>query len=190
MRNTRIPSESLPVPRFVSHWERSRRRRVMACALLIAALAWLLPSAATGGSEPSSGQNVTIEDFAWLAGSWIGEGLGGTVEEIWSPPRAGQMMGSFRLIQGGKVTFMEFVTLSEHDGEIQMRLKHFHPDLVAWEDKEDFVTFRLKALTEDKAEFGGLVIHRIDADHLQIDVSLRNGDEVNVATFRFERYAL
>ncbi|ANM31358.1 hypothetical protein ABI59_19930 [Acidobacteria bacterium Mor1] len=141
-------------------------------------------------AELPSGQEVTIEDFAWLAGAWIGEGFGGTLEEVWTPPRAGMMMGSFRHIMDGKVQFMEIVTLSEYDGEIQMRVKHFNSDLVAWEEKADFVTFRLESLTEERAKFDGLTIHRRDANKIQIDVNIRSGDTVNTAELFFQRYKL
>ena len=38
-----------------------------------------------------------IESMAWLAGYWEGEGLGGTMEDIWMPPRDGVILGAFRL---------------------------------------------------------------------------------------------
>ena len=41
----------------------------------------------------------SIDDFAWLAGHWRGEGLGGVCEEVWSQPLAGTMMGSCRLAE-------------------------------------------------------------------------------------------
>ncbi len=33
------------------------------------------------------GPRAQVEDMAWLAGHGTGEALGGTVDEIWSPPR-------------------------------------------------------------------------------------------------------
>ena len=30
-----------------------------------------------------------IEDYAWLAGHWTGDGFGGTSEEMWSKPKNG-----------------------------------------------------------------------------------------------------
>ena len=35
--------------------------------------------------------------FAWLVGTWVGEGLGGVVEETWLPMRAGSMFHRFAL---------------------------------------------------------------------------------------------
>jgi len=52
---------------------------------------------------------ATIADMAWLAGHWIGGGLGGLTEEVWSPPRNGVMMGMFRLVRDGKPIFYELL---------------------------------------------------------------------------------
>jgi hypothetical protein len=56
---------------------------------------------AEGAARPAS----TIADVAWLAGSWEGEGLGGTVDEVWSEPGGGAMVGYFRLVKDGKAVF-------------------------------------------------------------------------------------
>ena len=38
---------------------------------------------------------ATLADMSWLTGHWTGTALGGFVEEIWSEPRGGAMMGMF-----------------------------------------------------------------------------------------------
>lgn len=145
-----------------------------------------------GERTPSAQANAPaqIEDFVWLTGSWVGEGLGGLLEETWSPPRGGMMLGSFRLIKDDEVSFMEIITLSEHDGQIQMRVKHFHPDLVGWEERADFVTFHLRNLTPEQADFNSLVIHRVDDDHLRMDLRMRSGDQVRIEPMHFTRQSL
>ena len=50
-----------------------------------------------------------LSKFEWLAGHWRGEGLGGQCEEIWSAPAAGTMVGSFRLMKDGEVSFYELM---------------------------------------------------------------------------------
>ena len=40
----------------------------------------------TGYGSASDKPRAKIEDMAWLAGRWLGDGLGGISEEIWSPP--------------------------------------------------------------------------------------------------------
>lgn len=43
------------------------------------------------GDKPSP--PATLAAVGWLEGHWLGDGLGGVSEEIWSPPRGGVMMG-------------------------------------------------------------------------------------------------
>ena len=68
-------------------------------------LGLLLSSGGEAGNTGTQGpierpaSDVDVEDFAWLAGYWRGEGLGGVCEEIWSEPLAGSMIGLFRLVR-------------------------------------------------------------------------------------------
>ena len=41
--------------------------------------------------EPVQEGRATLEDLAWLEGSWSGDGLGGHCEEHWSAPSGGSM---------------------------------------------------------------------------------------------------
>ena len=63
------------------------------------------------------------------------------------------MISMFRWIHDGKPRFYELVTLYERDGEILIRLKHFHSDMVGWEEKEKAIEFVLVALSEQEAIF-------------------------------------
>ena len=42
--------------------------------------------AAACAAQAQTTPAVTIDDAAWLAGRWVGEGFGGQMEETWSPP--------------------------------------------------------------------------------------------------------
>ena len=117
---------------------------------------------------------ASIQDFAWLAGTWHGTGLGGTVDEVWSAPAGGAMVGHFRLIKGSKPVFYEIMTLVEVAGSVEMRLKHVNPDMTGWEEKNGFVTFRLAKLAGETLFFDGLTLRRTGADALEIVLALRN----------------
>ena len=83
----------------------------------------------------------------------------------------------------GKITFYEFLLLDEQG----LRLKHFHPDLTGWEDKEDFVTFKADDFEDDKIILKGLQFEKISADKMQIRLRLREGDKVHTEIFDMER---
>ena len=80
---------------------------------------------ATGSRPPAA----SIADMAWLAGHWAVEGLGGVADEIWSPPDGGMMLGMYRLVREQKPVFFELLSLSEEQGSLVIRLKHFNPDM-------------------------------------------------------------
>lgn len=136
---------------------------------------------ADGAARPAA----TVDDFAWLTGAWKGEGLGGMVDEAWSAPAGGAMVGYFRLVQGGKPVFYEILTILEHEGSVEMRLKHVNADMTGWEEKNAFTTFRLAKLDAGAAWFNGLTFKRIDQDRMEIYLALREGATGELTEHRF-----
>lgn len=116
---------------------------------------------------------ATLAAVAWLEGHWLGEGLGGVSEEIWSPARGGVMMGMYRSVKADKASFYEFLMLAEENGTILLKLKHFNPDFSAWEDKTGFVSFKLVAVEDRAVHFDGLSFIR-EGDALRIYLLLRD----------------
>ena len=117
---------------------------------------------------------ATIADMAWLTGTWEGEGLGGRFDEIWTAPAGGAMAGFFRLVRDGKPVFYEILTVIEREGSLEMRLKHVNPDMTGWEEKSDFVTFKLVKIDETGAYFSGFTIKRLGPDALEGYLALRD----------------
>ena len=134
-----------------------------------------------GAEQPAA----TIEDLAWLAGRWVGEGLGGTAEDVIAPASGGQMMGMFRHSKAdGSVNFYEFYLFAEKGGSLTVRLKHFSPMLAGWEEKAEFVEFPLVAIEGHAAYFDGLTYVLGDGDRLTVGVRL---DESQFAYFHYRR---
>lgn len=126
-----------------------------------------------------------IEELAWLAGRWIGEGLGGCAEESLSPPVASEIMGKFRQLNAdGTVRFYEFYTIAEKEGSLLWRIKHFSPDLEGWEEKDETTDFRLVSIEGRTAYFDGLTYARAGKNELRAAVALGGGE---VARFHFRR---
>src|SRR5688572_27278838 len=78
---------------------------------------------------------ATIEDAAWLAGRWVGEGFGGQMEETWAPPVGGQMVGHFRYWRDGQPQIYEIMLMDVVEGGVRLRVKHFNPDFTGWEER-------------------------------------------------------
>ena len=128
-----------------------------------------------------------VTDFSWLAGTWAGEGLGGQVDEVWSAPAGGAMVGHFRLVKYGKRVFYEILTLLEVDGSLEMRLKHFNPDMTGWEEKAGFVTFKLARLDSGTAYFGPFTIKRTGPDSWEGYLAMSQGGQTSEEQFVFKR---
>ncbi len=139
--------------------------------------------------EPAKvGQAAKIEDVAWISGHWAGEALGGRCEEVWLPPRAGSMIGMYRLTKSGKTVFFELFSLSEVDSSVVLRLKHFHPDLKGWEEKDETIDFPLVAFTETDLFFDGLTFHKVNDNEITVFLAIRSEDgQLREETFSYKR---
>jgi hypothetical protein len=113
-----------------------------------------------------------IADMAWLAGHWTGAALGGTSEEIWSAPRAGAMMGMYRLVRDGKTVFYELCTIVEEKGSLVLRLKHFNADLTGWEEKTKTVDFPLVEIAGGAFHFEGMSFHPQGGDAVTVYLAI------------------
>ena len=69
---------------------------------------WL--GAGAAAAEPAASR---IGDFAFMAGCWQGGDAQSAVEEVWMRPGGGAMMGTSRVVAGGKAVFSEFVEVAE-----------------------------------------------------------------------------
>jgi hypothetical protein len=131
---------------------------------------------------------ATLADMAWLAGRWGGPALGGEAEEIWSPPKAGSMMGMYRLVRDGKPVFYEFQTLVEESGSLVLRLRHFNPDLTGWEEKQKTIDFRLVGVGERIVQFEGMSFHREGDAKLTVYLAIEGKDgTVHEEAFSYTR---
>jgi hypothetical protein len=121
-------------------------------------------------------RSASIPDIAWLAGRWIGNGLGGKMEEVWSPPAGPQMVGHFRLEQDGVPALYEIMLLDEFEGALRMRVKHFNPTFVGWEEKDAWHTFGFVSSAPGVLILDGLELRRAGPDRLTIQLRLEQAD--------------
>ena len=91
----------------------------------------------------------------------------------------------------GEVIFYEMFALTEHEGSLVLRLKHFNPDMAGWEDKEEMVTFRLAHVEPGLIQFNSLTYHLETEDRMRIHVAVRQSDgELEELEFELTRGAL
>ena len=119
----------------------------------------------------------SLEDVAWLAGSWKGTAFGSQFEEVWNPASAGSMVGMWKLFDEEKgVNFYELLLLKEEGDGLVLLVKHFSADFVAWEEKEDFVKFRLVKVEENAVHFSGLSFYRDGEDRIDGYIVMNHKD--------------
>lgn len=122
--------------------------------------------------------------YAWIEGSWIGDGFGGTSEEVWSAPsKDGTIMGSYRhFTADGSINFYEFLLLDSAG----LLLKHFDNEFVGWEEKDEFLHFKMVECTEDKIILKGLVYERVSDTEMKIylDMKTKEGKRTEVFTMK------
>lgn len=132
--------------------------------------------------------------FAWLTGRWIGEIEGDYVEEVWTGVHGGEIMAMFRWLKGDEPYLYEFFQLALHNGNVQMRLKHFGRDMVGWEERDAWTEFTLVALEENYAVFlqtnkpnAPWLVYRRKDDHLTVHFEREDGAPPVGSAFQFRR---
>jgi hypothetical protein len=141
------------------------------------------------GHYPTTGlAGPSPADLAWMTGSWAGQRGDDLIDEHWSPLVGGTMMGMFRWLRGEQVFFYEFTTLAVENGLVMLRIKHFYPKLVGWEEKDKSVEFMLVQLSGQEAVFLELnvpsppwMIYRLEDEHTLVSYFEREGEAVSAA---------
>ena len=171
-------------------------RVYLTCCLVVFALL-LASSDATAQSqrtehtlkldEPDARPEATLADVTWLTGSWAGEAFGGTFEQVWNPASAGSMVGLFKLMNGGAVNFYEILLLVEEEGSVSLKVKHFTPDFVAWEEKDDYTRFRFVSADDNAIHFSGLSFYRVGDDEMHAYIVMRSGETIREEKLVYRR---
>lgn len=157
------------------------------CALLVVILGMSTNNAAGQSlhtehtyklDDPGYRPAATLDDVAWLVGSWSGEAFGGSFEEAWNPPSGGSMVGMFKTLNGDNIGFYELMLLVEEEGSLSLKVKHFSTEFSAWEEQKDFVIFRFVRADERAIHFSGFSLYRINDNEIHGYIVIREGDVI------------
>ncbi len=142
---------------------------------------------ATPGTAPP---HANLSTLGWLRGSWEGAGIrGGKALEVYSEAAGGQMAGHFRQLKpDGSVMFYELMAITEKEGSLHYRLKHFNADLTGWEEQKVVRDFPLVAIEGDAWYFDGLTIKKNGPDGMTAIVRIEQKDGTShELAFRYTR---
>jgi hypothetical protein len=94
-----------------------------------------------------------IKDLSFMAGRWTTQTEWGDMEESWSAPLGNSMMCAYRCVKDGKVVFYEFIVIEQMESGPVMKLRHFNPGNIGWEEKDKPYEYPLTFLEPDRARF-------------------------------------
>jgi hypothetical protein len=142
--------------------------------IALTAIAISVGTASAAFSQSASAEKASPAELAFIAGQWRGEMQNGITEENCSLPTGDSMMGVFRYVKNGKAVFYELLLIEATANGLVLRLKHFHPGLKGWEEKDEVYSYPLIELRKDRAVFerpdkmSRLTFHRTSAEEMSI----------------------
>jgi hypothetical protein len=95
----------------------------------------------------------SIAELAWLCGGWSGHYQSDAIEEHWSKPLSGAMMGMFRWMKSGRPWLYELMTLKDEHTGVVLSIRHFDAALNPLEGSDSIMAFDLVELSDDGAVF-------------------------------------
>jgi hypothetical protein len=129
-------------------------------------------------------QQLRMGELKFMSGKWKGSMEWGDMEEHWSEPAGNGMMCSYRCVKDGKIVFYEFIVIEqlENDTMPVMKLRHFNPGNIAWEDKASPFSYPLVKLEPNKARFEktdkktAMTFQRTAKNKLKVTLEREDGD--------------
>lgn len=101
------------------------------------------------------------------------------------------ILGAFRLTKPDGKGFYELFAVEEHEESLRFVVKHFHPNWVGWEEKDQALKMPLRRISENEASFGGVLFRRESPDVLVVELTMRMKDGTTRSEpLRFRRRAL
>lgn len=92
--------------------------RMQMTFLLFVLLALLITAGAQSPTTAPGKSGATVADVAWLAGCWEGRQGEAVIEEVWSKPGGGSMIGFGRTVKENRTTSFEFMQFREYAGSL------------------------------------------------------------------------
>ena len=129
---------------------------------------------------------LSVDNLAWLTGSWEGLINGNILEETWLPPRAGTIVALVRSSNESGTNFVEIIIIKEINGTLELQLQLFENSLLPINSQPH--RFELTKIEENYISFKGvtsgahktLSYERPEKNVFYIRFHPHDGDEVEI----------
>jgi hypothetical protein len=118
-----------------------------------------------------------ITKVSWLEGNWKSGGKTLNIQESWVRSGNNSMMAVANVYERAKIIFFEICTITEEEGSLVLRIRHFDAQLKAWEEKEKPREFRLVAMEKNFIYFDGYTFENVDKGHMTLHIQSKNDQE-------------
>jgi hypothetical protein len=127
-----------------------------------------------------------VDALAWVSGSWTMTRGASVIEEHWTKPAGGSLIGMSRTLKGDRTAFFEFLRIETRpDGIFYVAQPRGRPpvDFKLVEQKEGFVAF-----ANPQHDFPQRVTYtRVTDDHMVAEVSGPQGGKTVAERFEYRR---
>ncbi|MDE0348092.1 MAG: DUF6265 family protein [Gammaproteobacteria bacterium] len=148
---------------------------------------WTLAAALTFALSAGADQHPTVDDLAWMTGSWAGPVGGGmTLEENWILPVDGSMASLVRMTGNGATSMVEMIVIEEENDSLVLRLQQWDPGFVPRTPGPHTLTLRelgdnrVSFEAGDDAAFRNLTYSRPEPDTFVIEVDMGGGQQARI----------
>jgi hypothetical protein len=136
-----------------------------------------LPTEVLTWVEGTPTPKATLDIVRWLEGSWQGQLEGSMQEHTVFAPVSGQMPGFVRAWRAdGSIWFYEISLFVQVGETLEIRVKHFSPELAGWEGKDEYVRRPLIAFTDKALFFDGITYAKNGPNNHTVYFRIPEGD--------------
>ncbi len=129
------------------------------------------------GDSLSASPKIKITKMGWLEGNWKSKGKEISIQESWTRNGAHSMMGVASIYERDKIILFEICTITEEEGTLILRLRHFSDQLKAWEEKDKPIEKKLLKIENSKFYFDGYTFEKVSKDEIKIHIQSNEADE-------------
>ena len=106
----------------ITHWLAWKQRTLIASTLILLLSLSAIPAGAASGAS--------VEDLAWMSGTWKGPMGEQILEETWTRPAAGTLAATIRITSGDRTDVVELILIEEAEESLVFRVRQWAPGFV------------------------------------------------------------